>query len=66
MLLVINPPGRGKILGKSNLIFASHRDITAQGVRRSLSKVIDSLAAGYPSSIVHLLEFENRRRILFK
>jgi len=35
-------------------------------VRGSLSKVIDSLAAGYPFSIVHLLEFENRRRILFK
>ena len=34
--------------------------------RGSLSKVIDSLAAGYPFSIVHLLEFENRRRILFK
>jgi hypothetical protein len=36
------------------------------GVRGSLSKVVDSLAAGYPFSIVHLLEFENRRRILFK
>ena len=36
------------------------------GVRGSLSKVIDFLAAGYPFSIVHLLEFENRRRILFK
>jgi hypothetical protein len=35
-------------------------------VRGSLSKVTDSLAAGYPFSIVHLLEFENRRRILFK
>ena len=32
----------------------------------SLSKVIVSLAAGYPFSIVHLLEFENGRRILFK
>jgi hypothetical protein len=36
------------------------------GVRGSLSKVIDSLAAGHPFSIVHLLEFESQRRILFK
>jgi hypothetical protein len=33
------------------------------GVRGSLSKVIDSLAAGYPFSIVSLLEFEDRCRI---
>jgi hypothetical protein len=31
-----------------------------------VSKVIDSLAVGYPFSIVHLPEFENRRRIIFK
>jgi hypothetical protein len=31
-----------------------------------VSKVIDSLAVGYPFSIVHLPEFENQRRILFK
>jgi hypothetical protein len=36
------------------------------GVRGSFSKVIDSLAAGYPFSIVHLPEFENLRLILFK
>jgi hypothetical protein len=36
------------------------------GVRGSLSMVIDSLAAAYPFSIVHLPEFGNRRRILFK
>ena len=35
-------------------------------VRFSLSKVFDSLAAGYLFSIVHLLEFENWPRILFK
>jgi hypothetical protein len=41
--------------------FAEMRD---SGVRGSLSKVIDSLAAGHPFSIVRLLEFENWRRIL--
>ena len=40
-------------------------EMRESGVRGSLSKVIDSLAAGHPFSIVHLLEFENRRRILF-
>jgi len=42
-------------------------EMRSQGVRGLLvlqgwlSKVIDSLAAGFPFSIVHLLEFENRR-----
>ena len=43
-----------------HLCYANRRN---QG---ACAKVIDSLAAGYPFSIVHLLEFENRRRILFK
>jgi len=47
----------------TKISFVAMRD---SAVRGSLSKVIDSLAAGYPFSIVHLLEFENRRRILFK
>jgi hypothetical protein len=45
---------------------AERGEMRDSGVRGSLSKVIDSLAAGYPFSIVHLLEFENRHRILFK
>jgi hypothetical protein len=44
---------------------AERDEMRDSGVRGSLSKVIDSLAAGYPFSIVDLLEFENRRRILF-
>jgi hypothetical protein len=46
--------------------YSAAKRIRLRGVRGSLSKVIESLAAGYPFSIVHLLEFENRRRILFK
>jgi hypothetical protein len=38
----------------------------ATSVCAVVSKVIDSLAAGYPFSIGHLLEFESRRRILFE
>jgi hypothetical protein len=42
------------------------RGRAAANIWPPVSKVIDSLAAGYSFSIVHLLEFENRRRILFK
>ena len=53
-------------LRKRRCVASKAQALRDSGVRGSLSKVIDSLAARYPFSIVHLLEFESRRRILSK
>ena len=56
--------GRGRLVA----MMSARKKITFAEMRfyRWLSKVTDSLAAGCPFSIVHLLVSENWRLILFK